>query len=306
MNTPTNTAATSRRGFLKAGALTIAFSLSPFNPVAAQSAARPALPGSLNNNRRLDGWLRINPNGTVTMFTGKVELGQGILTALSQIVADELDVNIERLDIVSGDTARTPNEGQTAGSLSVENSGSALRFACAEARGLLLQAAASQLGLASRELSVHDGHITPMGGGSGVSYWDLTNQAMLAREASAKTAPKSSSQYRLVGQSLPRRDIPAKVTGGEAYVQDMRLPDMVYGRVVRSSSPRARLVSVDEASVKQMPGVVAVLRDGSFLAVAARREEQAIAASLALQASARWGSPVCPHEKASQPDHGGQ
>ena len=285
-------AALGRRSFLKAGALTVAFSWSAFVPVGSQAPAIAPLPGSLNGNRMLDGWLRINPNATVTVFTGKVELGQGILTALSQMVADELDVDLKRLEIVSGDTARTPNEGFTAGSLSVQDSGTALRHACAEARGLLLQAAAARLGTPASELSVRDGSISKASGGAGTSYWDLTSEAMLKHEATGKTVPKPSSQHRLIGQSLQRRDIPAKVTGGEAYVHDMRLPKMVYGRVVRPSSPRARLVSVDEAKVKRMPGVVAVMRDGNFLAVAARREEQAIAASRALMASARWDEPA--------------
>ena len=280
----------SRRNFLKATSLTVAFSLSPLNPIAAQTPTGPApqpLPGSLNSNRMLDGWLRINANGSVTMFTGKVELGQGILTALTQITADELDVDIKRLEVVSGHTGLTPNEGVTAGSLSIQDSGTALRFACAEARGLLLQAAAVKLGVAAGELRVSDGSISHSSGAR-TSYWDLTSEAMLKREATAKTAPKPSNQHRQIGQSLPRRDIPAKVTGGEVYVQDMRLPNMVFGRVVRHASPRARLTSVDEATVRRMPGVVAVLRDGNFLAVAAKREEQAIAAARALQQSTRW------------------
>jgi nicotinate dehydrogenase subunit B len=292
MNTllASTSAVPSRRAFLKGASLTIAFSLSPWNQLAAQTPAGPAplpLPGGLNNNRMLDAWLRINANGSVTMFTGKVELGQGILTALTQITADELDVDVKRLEVISGNTALTPNEGVTAGSLSVQDSGTALRFACAEARGLLLQAAAAKLGLAASELSVSDGSIThPSGARS--SYWELTDSTSLKREATAKTAPKPSSQHRLIGQSLQRRDIPAKVTGGEAYVQDMRLPGMVFGRVVRHASPRAKLLQVDEAAVRRMPGVVTVLRDGNFLAVAAKREEQVIAAARAMQQSTRW------------------
>ena len=284
--------APSRRSFLKAGSLTVAFSFAPFIPVAAQAPAQAVLPGSLNSNRLLDGWLRINANGTVTMFTGKVELGQGILTALTQMVSDELDVDLKRLEVISGNTALTPNEGVTAGSLSVQDSGTALRFACAEARGLLLQAAASKLGVAAADLSVSDGTISSKAS-SGVrtSYWEVIDQSILKREASGKTLPKPSSQHRLIGQSLQRRDIPAKVTGGQAYVQDMRLVNMLHGRVVRPSAPRAKLVSVDEAAIRRMPGVVAVVRDGNFLAVAAEREEQAIAAANAMRSSARWEEP---------------
>jgi len=211
---------TNRRDFLKAaGGIAVAFSWST-PTVFAQQATRPALPGSLSTNRMLDGWIRINPAGTVTVFTGKCELGQGILTALAQIAAEELDVAYERVEMVSADTGRTPNEGQTAGSLSVENSGTALRFACAEARQILLQLAATKLGVAVANLSVADG--TVIGAGS-LTYWELAREANLEREVSARAQPKAPAQHSIVGRSIPRRDIPAKVTGGPAFVQDLRL-----------------------------------------------------------------------------------
>jgi CO/xanthine dehydrogenase Mo-binding subunit len=275
----------SRRNFLKAaGAITVGFSWS-MPSVLAQQAARPSLPGSLNSNRLLDGWIRISADGKVTVFTGKCELGQGILTALAQIASDELDVAYERIEMVSADTARTPDEGMTAGSQSVENSGTALRFACAETRQILLELAAAKLGVTVASLSVADGTVT----GSGkVTYWDLAREANLKREATAQAKPKPASQHKMIGKNVPRRDIPSKVTGGRSYVQDVRLPGMVFGRVVRPPSYRAQLVSFDEAAIKAMPGVVAVARDGSFLAVAAEREEQAIKAAQALRASAKW------------------
>jgi nicotinate dehydrogenase subunit B len=286
----------SRRDVLKtSGALVIGFALAP-RVVIAQDKPAP-LPGSLNANRMLDAWLSIDPNGTVTIFTGKIELGQGIGTALSQIAADELDVNLERIQVVSGDTARTPNEGQTAGSLSVEQSGTALRFACAEARDVLVSAAAAKLGVPAPELRVSDGTVAAPSGAT-ATYWDLAGSADLKREATAKVKPKPASEYRWVGRSVPRRDIPKKFTGGAAYVQDIRLPGMVFGRVVRPPSPGAQLLSVDEAAARRLPGVVAVVRDGNFLAVAAAREEQAIRAREALKASARW------KETASLPPEG--
>src|SRR5689334_23604568 len=154
---------TKRRDFLKAaGGIAVAFSWS-LPTALGQQAARPALPGSLATNRMLNGWVRINPAGTVTVFTGKCELGQGILTALAQIAAEELDVAYERVEMVSADTGQTPNEGQTAGSLSVENSGTALRFACAEARQILLKLAAAKLGVAVAGLTVADGTVTGPG-----------------------------------------------------------------------------------------------------------------------------------------------
>src|SRR5215211_6403287 len=149
MNAPILT----RRGFVSSlGAITVAFSLDPKHVLAQQPSK---LPGSLDNNRKLDAWLRINADGTATVYTGKIELGQGILTALSQIAAEELDLPLERIAMISGDTGRTPNEGQTAGSQSVENSGTALRMAGAEARAMLLDLAAKRFG--ADTLSVADG-----------------------------------------------------------------------------------------------------------------------------------------------------
>jgi CO/xanthine dehydrogenase Mo-binding subunit len=283
MNTAANLP---RRNFLKtAGAIVVGFSWGAPG-VLAQQASPARLPGGLNNNRMLDAWLRINADGTATLFTGKCELGQGILTTLAQIASDELDVAYERIEMVSADTARTPNEGMTAGSVSVENSGTALRFACAEARQILLGLAAARLGAPAERLTVSNGTVS---GGSGkVTYAELARDANLKREATAQVKPKPPSQYKTVGTSVPRRDIPSKVTGGQSYVQDMRLPGMVFGRVVRPPSPRAQLASFDEAAIKALPGVVAVVRDGSFLGVAAGREEQAIKAAQALRASAKW------------------
>src|SRR3954468_11315807 len=268
---------TSRRDFLKtSGALIILFSLNNLN---GQTAAR--LPGSLNGNRLLNAWLRIDPDGTVTIFSGKIELGQGIGTALAQIAADELDVDLKRISLVHGDTERTPNEGQTAGSQSVQDSGTAVRFACAEARAMLLSAAAAKLG--TTDLKVVDGTIN-----NSLTYWTLAGELDLKKEASGTAKPKPASEHKVVGTSVPRRDIPKKFTGGAAYVQDIRLPRMVYGRVVRPPSPGASLVSVDENLVRKMSGVVAVVRDGDFVAVATEREEQAIKARAALAKSAVW------------------
>ena len=276
----------SRRAFLQTGgALVIGFTLLP---EAAWSQAAPAsLPGSLNRNRMLNGWLRIDPNGSVTIFSGKIELGQGIGTALAQIAADELDVEMKRIEVIHGDTALTPNEGQTAGSQSVQDSGTAVRFACAEAREMLLSAAAAKLAVSAADLRVSDGTIAGPGGAT-ASYWELAGQVDLKREATAQAKPKPASEHKWVGKSISRRDIPKKFTGGAAYVQDIRLPGMLFGRVVRPPSPGAQLASVDEAAARRMPGVVAVVRDGSFLAVAAAREEQAIKARDALKKSAVW------------------
>src|SRR5205823_6272485 len=148
-----------------------------------------------------------NADGTVTVFTGKVELGQGIVTALAQIAAEELDVPLGRVTMVSGDTGRTPNEGQTAGSQSVENSGTALRLAGSEVRAILLELAAKKFGVAADTLSVSDGVISARDGRK-VGYGELAGEVNLKREATAKIAPKLPAQHKIVGKSVARLDIP--------------------------------------------------------------------------------------------------
>ena len=277
MNAP---AFTRRRFTGGLGALVVTFSLDPN-----LALGQERLPGSLQNNRRLDGWIRINPDGSATVFTGKVELGQGILTALAQIAAEEIDLPLARVRMISGDTRQTPNEGQTAGSQSIENSGTALRMACAEARAILIDLAAKRLGVAADQLKVADGVVSAPDGRK-IGYGELNPD--LNREATAKVTPKPLASHKIVGKSIARFDIPAKVTGGLVYVQDMRPAGMLHGRVIRPPRYGSKLDSADEAAAKAMPGVIAVVRDGSFLGVVAEREEQAIKAREALRQSAKW------------------
>ena len=266
------------------GAIVVAFSLDPKASLAQQAAK---LPGSLETNRMLDAWIRIDADGSATVFTGKVELGQGVTTALAQIAAEELDLPLARVHMISGDTARTPNEGVTSGSQSIEYGGTALRFAGAEVRAILIEAAAKKLGVAPDTLTVSDGTISAADGRK-VTYGEIAGAIDLKREATGKVAPKPPAAHKIVGTSVKRFDIPNKVTGGAAYVQDMRPPGMLHGRVVRPPRPGSTLDSADEAAAKAMPGVIAVVRDGSFLGVIAEREEQAIAARGALLKSAKW------------------
>ena len=251
-----------------------------------QNAPRK-LPGNLNTNRRLDRWLKISRDGTVTAFPGKVEIGQGILTALAQIVAEELDVALERLRLAPANTTYSPDEGMTSGSQSITDGGVALRYAAAEARFLLLQRAAVRLGVSLEQLSVADGVVSARSGGS-VSYWDLATDDLLAREATAEIAPKPASQHTVIGTPAPRRDLPAKVSGAPVYVHDLDLPGMLHGRIARPPSYDARLVELDEAEVRSLPGVVSLVRDGSFVGVIAAREEQALRALGRVKRMARW------------------
>ena len=255
----------------------------------ALSQAPAPLPFSLRNNRRLEGWIRLDADGTVTVFTGKAELGQGILTALAQIAAEELDMEYERIRMVSADTSRGPDEQYTFGSQSIEQGGSAIRAASAEARSILLAAAARRFAVRSETLKARNGVIVSPDGRQ-ATYWEIASADpdLLKGDIAATAAPKKPSDYSIVGKSVQRIDFPGKLTGAPSFVQDMRLPGMVFARVVRPPRYGARLISLDEAAARSLPGVVALVRDGDFVAVAAEREEQAIAARNALASAARW------------------
>lgn len=283
------TALLTRREFAAAAGLLIAFSMSPHAVWAADAGAK--LPAMLAANPRLDAWLHIDPEGTVSVYSGRVELGQGNTTALAQIAAEELDIDIGRIRMIPVDTTRSPNEGVTAGSNSIEAGGSALRAAAAEARAILIGIAAQRLGAETAELYVDDGTIRRRDGMGQFTYWQLSADAALAHEATAPFTVKPVNLHRIVGQPAERLDIPNKVMGRPAFVQDLQLPGLVHGRVVRPPSYDAELVSLDESQVRAMPGVVAVARDGRFLGVVAQREEQAIAAREALAKAAQWRVP---------------
>ncbi len=251
------------------------------------SAATTTLPASLKTTPRLDRWIRFDHDLGVTVYSGKVELGQGIETAIAQIAAEELDIALERIRLVAGDTTRAPDEGYTTGSMSIEVGGASMRVVCAEVRGLFVEAAARLFEVSPDEVSVRDGVLEVPGTDLRTSYWKLSAQVNLARDVTGAMAPKPPAAYSSVGTSVPRRDLRAKLTGA-AYVHDMALPGMVYGRVCRPPSYLARLVRFDEAAVRAMPGVVGVMVSGSFIGITAEREEQALAALATARAVAEW------------------
>ncbi len=255
-------------------------------PVGPPSEA--ALPPALLATPELDRWLRVDEADTVTAFSGKVELGQGLRTALAQIVAEELDLALERVRVVMADTALTPDEGNTVSSMSLETSGAALRWAAAEARRRLLAIAYEELEAPPERLVVDDGVIRDPVSGRETTYWAVAGGRPLGGEVTGVARPKAPAAHRLVGTSAPRLDLPAKVTGAPAFIQDLTLPGMAHARVVRPPHPGARLAAVDAAAVERLPGVLAVVRDGSFLAVVAEREEQAARAAEALRERAAW------------------
>lgn len=254
----------------------------------------PVLPLWLDTNRRLDRWVRFDEDGRATILTGRVEYGQGAITALAQIAAEELDLDLEQVRIIGGDTELTPDEGHTSGSRSMDEGGAALRTACAEARAVLLAEAARRLDLPVERLQVEQGRIGGADRTREISYWDLPHRELLAREATGLVQPKPANRYTVVGRSAPRRDIPGKVAGRPTFVADLVQPGMLHGRVVRPPSEGARLLSFDEAAIRALPGVVAVVRDGDFLGVVAEREEQAVRARRAAIAAAHWQEPGLP------------
>ena len=276
--------ALTRRGLLGAGgALLVAFST---RPALAQHAATK-LPGSLDVEPRLSGWISIAPDGAVTVFTGKAELGQGIRTALLQVAAEQLDLAPDQITLVTADTGRTPNEGYTAGSHSMQDSGTAIMHAAAEVRAILVQAAAARWDVDPATVRTGGGRVMAAEGRS-LGYGELVQALTADRPATPNPVLKDPARYGVVGKPVPRVDIPAKVTGGAAYVQDLRLPGMVHARAVRPPTYDATLLQLDTAAVAAMPGVIKIVRDGSYLGVIAEREWQAITAMRALQDAAVW------------------
>ncbi|WP_431822988.1 molybdopterin cofactor-binding domain-containing protein [Burkholderia sp. F1] len=299
-----------RRQFMVSGALFVAFSLAPAARAMAEvviadegaavrvSKATETLAGSLKTNPMLDAWIRITPDGKVTVFTGKVELGTGVRTALLQVAAEQLNMKPSLITFLTADTGASPDEGLTAGSHTMADSGSALLNAAAQVRGLLVDGAARRFGVDPRKLTVSDAVIKAPDGRT-MSYGDAVRIVDLHRKATPTSPLKDPATFTVIGTSLPRVDIPNKVTGGVSYVQDMALPGMLHARVVMPPVYDAKLLSFDEAATLKMPGVVRIVRNGSMLAVVARGEWQAVVAQRALAASCQWspGRPLPDRDK---------
>ena len=273
-----NEAIVSRRGFLSSsGALVVSILL----PGCARAQTAAA-----SHSRRFNDRIEIRADGTVHIHIGRIEMGQGLNSAIAQLAAEELDVAIERIVVARVDTASAPNEGFTDSSASMRSTGMAVRQAGAEARAMLLAMASRHFEGLAAEFSVRDG--TVQSGGRNVTYWQLVADRAAAGAAISSATLKSPSDYHLIGRDVTRIDLPAKVTGGAAFVQDLRLPGMLHARVLRPPSYGAVLAGVEVGAVLAMPGIVQVIRNGSFLAVAGEREEQTIRALDRLRNTARW------------------
>jgi CO/xanthine dehydrogenase Mo-binding subunit len=254
------------------------------------------LPRSLRENPRLEQWLEVRHDNRVTLFTGKVELGQGIVTALAQIAAEELSMPLDLVEVVSGHTGRSPDEWYTAASQSIEVSGAAVRLACADAMRLLREAAAARLG-SERVRPLWDGRLGD-DAGAALGYGELAREIDWSRDVCPTIVPKPVDEYRLVGTPVSRVDLARTITGG-GFIHDVDPPGLVHGRVLRPPTLRAELEAFDPATVEACPGVLRVVSDGSFVGVVAEREEQALRAVDVARESARWRVEEAPAAPAS-------
>jgi CO/xanthine dehydrogenase Mo-binding subunit len=246
------------------------------------------LPLSIINNRRMEKWLRFQPDRTVRLGVGKVELGQGNVTALAQIAAEELDVALDRIAVLSGDTEEAPDEGQTTSSQSIEVSGRSVRLVTAEFRARVLDRLARRLNCAAEDIAVEDGAFLLGDVATGHDYWNFVQAEDFAAEITGTARPKPPAAYRIVGQPAPRRDLPVKLRGG-GFIHDLVRPGMLHARVLRQPNRGASLESLDEAAIRRAAGgTFEVLRIGNFVAFVGADETVVQRAAAAAPAHAMW------------------
>ncbi|HTJ91228.1 MAG TPA: molybdopterin cofactor-binding domain-containing protein, partial [Acidocella sp.] len=300
----------SRRSLLKlSSGLVVAFSL--FKPAesTAEAAAGPIPGGVPPDAGRLYAWLAVHPDDTATLFTGKVDLGTGAETALAQIAAEELDFPVDRLNVVMGSTAETVNQGHSGGSRTIRYAGPQIRHAAAAGRQALLDLAAVHFKVPADQLSVANGVISVAGAsGRSISYGRLVDGKRLTMEIGAsgdsydmvvapQAKPKDPATYKVVGTSVRRKDIPAKITATYTYIQDVKIEGMLHGRVVRPYGVQSTLLSIDETGLSDIPGFVQVVRRGNFLGVVAETEWGAIQAAQKLGSVLNPQGPTSGHAK---------
>jgi nicotinate dehydrogenase subunit B len=280
MNTSVKTSSFSRRTVLKGGALTVGFALAGLPKFAVAQGAAGAK--RVLDTKEVDAFLAVNGDGTVTLFCGKVDLGQGLRIAIPQIAAEELGIGIDKIKYVEGDTAITPDQGRTSGSTGIMRGGMQIRQAAATARKGLIDLAAQRLNAKPEDLVTLNGEVRPKAGGAGVSFASLVADRHFDLKLDPKAPLKDPASYTIVGKPLKRPDVPLKCTGAAKYVHDFRLPGMLHARVIRPPAIGATLASVDENSIKDLPGV-RIVRIKNFLAAVAEDEWTAVRAARALK-----------------------
>jgi nicotinate dehydrogenase subunit B len=266
-------------------------------------ASRPDLPASLAVNPRRAQWLSWSSDGCIEVRSGKVEIGQGILTALAQIAAHELSLPLSRIRMIPAKTGLSPDEAVTSGSLSIQESGTAIRIVCAELKVRLVDRAAERFGTSTEQCETCDGEVIERASGQRIAYAALDPASLLEGEVASvdgrSPVPATPNQKSLIGQSIPRLDLPGKLRGDAAYVHDLRLPGMLHARVLRAGIPGATLLGFDESVLGRFGARIQVWRDGNFLAVTSAHEWLAIRGAALLEPTLRWDQPELPFDDTS-------
>jgi nicotinate dehydrogenase subunit B len=287
-----------RRFIQRSGALVVTFSATRFAGQLGLTAVGEAQRLNGASSRQLDGWIAVKADGSITAYTGKCELGHGLYTAQTQLIAEELCVPFNRVTLVQCDTALTPDQGTTSGAQSHPtnfNNGD-LALAGATAREALLAMAAGRLGVPPAQLSIRDGVISAgTDSTKRVSYAELVGGRTFNLTLNPTAKRRSAAEWTVLGTSVPRVEIPAMVTGRFEFVHNVRLPGMLHGRVVRPPDANATLGSVDESSVKDMPGMVRVVVKKNFVGVVAEKPWQAVQAAARLKVAWSSGAPLASH-----------
>jgi len=280
MNAPFKKSRFSRRTILKGGAITVGFAVTGL-PGRAIAQGQAGATRSLDP-KAVDSFLAVNGDGTVTLYCGKVDLGQGLRISMRQIAAEELGIGVDKIKFVEGDTALTPDQGRTSGSNGIQRGGMQIRQAAATARKALIDLAAQRLNAKPEDLITSGGEVKPRAGGTAASFTSLIGGRQFDLKLDPKAPLKDPATYTIVGKALTRPDVPEKCFGTHVYMHDFAVPDMLHARVIRPAAVGAKLVSVDEASIKDIPGAK-VVRVKDLLAVVADDEWSAIRASRALR-----------------------
>jgi len=297
---------TSRRKFLRdIGYISVGFPLlsSCFGEqdpvVAARVNYEGDLPGSMRNASKVNAWLHVLEDGRVMVFSGKVELGQGIRTAIRQVAAEELDLELDQVEVHLAETGVTPDEGYTAGSSSVPNSAMSVRYAAATARQKLLELASAKLNIAEEDLILYNGKVKSKKSNQSLNFAEILEGAQIDMEVTKPVPLKIKSGYRYVGKAIPRKDIEKMVRGEEVYIQDLRFPGMVHARVLRPAGYQSKLVKVDDSGLSTaISGIIKTVVNGSFVGVITDREYQAVKAEVYLRKHSEWTpSPSFPKQE---------
>lgn len=289
------TALLARRSLLKAGGALVVTLGATRGALSQLAQGADAALGRTLDVKEVDGFFAIHADGSVTLFCGKVDLGQGLRIAIRQMAAEELGIGVTRIAMVEGDTALTPNQGPTAGSTGVMRGGVQIRQAAATAREALLRMAAERLARPVTELEAADGQVRPRSGGAGVGFGELIGERRFQLAVDAKAPLKDPASYTVVGQRLPRPDVPAKIAGTHVYVHDLKVPGMLHGRVVRPPAVGAKLTAVEEGSIGEIAGA-RIVRIRDFLGVVAEDEWDAERAARVLKATWSEETPLVGHD----------